>query len=99
MDDLCTMANIANAGTDSRRVFYSEQIASIMAEIEQKQARERLHRQAIAEGRAAVRVAQERRRIHAAQRKAQRHMKHIALISALILSLAMLLIPGLVCLL
>ena len=96
MDDLIIMASVANAGTESRRVYYSAEIASIMEEIRQKQEKERIHRQAIAEGRAAVRVAQERRRIHAAQRKARRRTNTIATLAGVIFALIMLVLPGLV---
>lgn len=99
MDDLYIMANIANAGTESRRVFYSEEIASIMAEIEYQANREKELRQARAEGEKAVRAAQERRRIFRLERKAKRQETCISLALGIIFTALMFLIPAAVAML
>lgn len=64
MDDLFTMASVANAGTESRRVFYSAEIAELVAEIEHKAQKDKELELAREEGRRAVLLAQRKRREH-----------------------------------
>jgi hypothetical protein len=94
-NDLYIMASIANAGTESRRVFHSMEIESLIAEMEQDAARERERREARLEGEKAVHIAQERRRVHLLERKAKRHDSLIAAVAAVLFTLAMFLIPSL----
>lgn len=94
-NDLYIMASIANAGTESRRVFYSMEIESLIEEMKRDAARERERREARLEGEKAVHIAQERRRVHLLERKAKIHDSFIAVVAAALFTLAMFLIPSL----
>ena len=89
MDDLYIMANIANAGTDSRRVYYSSQINEIMEEIEQDIMRDKARQAARAEGARAVYIARQERNKRFREQKVRRHYRMLEVACGLVVVVIM----------